>query len=202
MCCDVKGSGSEVALSEQAPPFLSPRPDHSDVPVTVVAGSRCRVFLKIMLCAFKTTPPPHPLKQDLNVIFVECAFMPDYCVCSYEHPGVKNTQRMNVSVCAVYTKQFILSALHIFFIIAHTHRSASVKMPHVSLPGITRLGHQWLPRSLPRLPYYDFPSIILSLTLTLSVHLHQIETLVCATCVAHPEGMSGATVFFFFSRCN
>lgn len=51
-----------------------------------------------------------------------------------------------VSVCAVYNKQFILSPLHMFFIIVHagtrTHSSASVKTPRVSLPGINRLVKQ------------------------------------------------------------
>lgn len=70
----------------QAPVLLSPG-QISDIPVSL---RQCKVFLKIILCSFKINTPPAPLKQDLKVICAECAFMPDYCICNYEHPGVKN----------------------------------------------------------------------------------------------------------------
>lgn len=84
--CDSTGAGVSV-----------PRSDQSDIPVSL---RQCKVFLKIILCSFKiNTTPPAPLKQDLKVICAECAFLPDYCICNHEHPGVKNRHTHHVWMC-------------------------------------------------------------------------------------------------------
>ena len=141
--CVLMWKAQAATVLAQAPLILSPGPHHSKICV------QCRVFLKIILCFFKMTPLHAPLKQDLNVIYAEFAVMPDYCICSYEHPAVKNIhtyQRINVRQCVLRILSGLSCLLCIFFHnSAHTRtqRCASVKIL-VSLPGINRLVQQRL----------------------------------------------------------